>query len=167
MANNTELTASWRITQDWLFSAGLSPDVMKWELAHYSCQHNTFTNEPSIWLPVANNVMFEVKAEHTVKWLGIYFDRKLTFNEHVKCMIGKAEKSINGLSMLANTVTYGSPIWWTGKKSHAAALDVTQNKALRRICASFKTTPVRALQIEAACPPSHLKLDLLSTQAAL
>ncbi|KAF8583012.1 hypothetical protein K439DRAFT_1297436, partial [Ramaria rubella] len=42
-----------------------------------------------------------------------------------------------------------------------------QNKALRRICAAFKTTPVRALQIEAACLPIKHKLDLLSTQAAL
>ncbi|KAF8573959.1 hypothetical protein K439DRAFT_1297718, partial [Ramaria rubella] len=42
-----------------------------------------------------------------------------------------------------------------------------QNKALRHICAAFKTTPVQALQIEAACPPMRHKLDLLSTQAAL
>ncbi|KAF8587004.1 hypothetical protein K439DRAFT_1282466, partial [Ramaria rubella] len=42
-----------------------------------------------------------------------------------------------------------------------------QNKALQRICAAFKTAPVRVLQIEAACPPMWHKLDLLSTQAAL
>ncbi|KAF8586394.1 hypothetical protein K439DRAFT_1273066, partial [Ramaria rubella] len=42
-----------------------------------------------------------------------------------------------------------------------------QNKALRLICATFKTTPVRALQIESACPPIKLKLNLLSSQAAL
>ncbi|KAF8573704.1 hypothetical protein K439DRAFT_1374547, partial [Ramaria rubella] len=147
-ANTIELTASWHITQNWLFSAGLSPDVTRWELTHYSYQRDAFTNEPSIWLPATDNVLLEVKAECTVKWLGIYFDRKLIFNEHVKCMIGKAEKTIKGLSMLANTVcglsqshlctlyvtcvipqvTYGSPIWWTRKKSHAASVEVTQNK---------------------------------------
>ncbi|KAF8578450.1 hypothetical protein K439DRAFT_1278590, partial [Ramaria rubella] len=42
-----------------------------------------------------------------------------------------------------------------------------QNKALHCVCAAFKTTPVRALQIEAACLPIKHKLYLLSVQAAL
>ncbi|KAF8578046.1 hypothetical protein K439DRAFT_1270702, partial [Ramaria rubella] len=123
-------------------------NVTKWELGHYSCRRDAFTNELSIWLPGKDNLLVEVKAEHTIKWLRIYFDQNLTFNEHVKRMAGHAEKTINGLSMLANTVwglsqshvhalyiacvvpqlTYGSPVWWTGKKSHESLAEVTQNK---------------------------------------
>ncbi|KAF8587512.1 hypothetical protein K439DRAFT_1337973, partial [Ramaria rubella] len=147
-ANIMELTCTWDIAHEWLSSAGLSPDFNKWELAHYSCRRDVFSNEPSLWLPGKDDLPVEVKAERVIKWLGIYFDRKLTFNEHVKRMAGRAEKTINGLSMLANTVrglaqhhvqtlhitcilpqlTYGSLVWWTGKKSCLALADTTQNK---------------------------------------
>ncbi|KAE9407951.1 hypothetical protein BT96DRAFT_764117, partial [Gymnopus androsaceus JB14] len=40
----------------------------------------------------------------TVKWLGVYFDQKLTFNYHVKAMAESAGKAMGSLVMLANTV---------------------------------------------------------------
>ena len=39
-----------------------------------------------------------------MKWLGITFDSKLLFNEHVKAATNKAENIAKGLTMLGNTV---------------------------------------------------------------
>lgn len=61
---------------------------------------------------------------------------------------------------------YGSPVWWTGKKGHCKELERVQNKALRRICGAFSTTPISALQLEAALPPINLHLNYLQRRAA-
>ncbi|KAJ6617452.1 hypothetical protein B0H10DRAFT_1721732, partial [Mycena sp. CBHHK59/15] len=39
-----------------------------------------------------------------VKWLGVYLDSKLDFNHHVKTLAARAENTVNGLTMLSNTV---------------------------------------------------------------
>ncbi|KAH7873299.1 uncharacterized protein C8R40DRAFT_1016611, partial [Lentinula edodes] len=44
-----------------------------------------------------------------VRWLGVYFDRKLLFNHHVKTLAGSAGKAVGSLIMLANTVKGLSP----------------------------------------------------------
>ena len=50
--------------------------------------------------------------------------------------------------------------------SHADYLSSVQNKALRLICAAFRTTPIRAMEVEAALPPIRLQLDYLRKRAA-
>ena len=64
-------------------------------------------------------------------------------------------------------MTYGSTIWWTGKKMHSQALTRVQNRAMRLICAASRTTPIAALEVESSIPPIHLRLDYLCKNAAL
>jgi len=64
-------------------------------------------------------------------------------------------------------MTYASAVWWTKKEAHAKALSRIQNRALWIICAAFKTTPIQALEIEAAIPPIHLHLDYLERKAGI
>ena len=64
-------------------------------------------------------------------------------------------------------ITYASAIWWTKKETHAKALNRVQNRALRIICAAFRTTPIQALEIEATIPPIHLHLDYLERKAGI
>ncbi|KAL6309790.1 hypothetical protein BKA93DRAFT_715390, partial [Sparassis latifolia] len=67
--------------------------------------HRRKLDNPSIWLPGEDpEVDVEIRPSANVRWLGVYFDRKLTFHQHVKNMAGKAMKATNALSMLANTV---------------------------------------------------------------
>ncbi|KAJ7936782.1 hypothetical protein B0H13DRAFT_1463869, partial [Mycena leptocephala] len=40
----------------------------------------------------------------TIKWLGVYLDKGLLFNHHVKTLAARAENTVNGLSRLSNTV---------------------------------------------------------------
>lgn len=138
---------------------------------HYTNTRTTYS--PAITLPGKDGNNITLKADLTVKWLGMYFDRKLTFNHHVKAMAARAEKTVNRLSMLANTIkglsqkhvrtlytscvlpvlTYGSPGWWTRLQKHVDILERVQRRALRLIYAVFRTTPIIALQIEASIPP--------------
>jgi len=166
-----------------LHGLGLSIDFIKCALAHFTRKHNI--NFPNITLPGPDGDVI-VTHSSTVKWLGITFNSKLLFNEHVKTATNKAENIAKGLSMLGNTVqglhqhllrtvysacvwsvmTYASPVWWDSKKKHAGKLTRVQNACLRHICAAFRTTPIHALEIDSATPPIPLVLDRLSSNAA-
>jgi len=162
---------------------GLSVDFVKCELTHFTRKHNiTF---PDITLPGPDGDIV-ITHRGIMKWLGITFDSKLLFNEHVKTATNKAENIAKGLTMLGNTVrglhqrllrtvygacvrsvmTYASPVWWDGKKKHANKLTWVQNACLRHICAAFRTTPIHALETDSAIPPIPLVLEHLSSNAA-
>ena len=84
-----------------------------------------------------------------------------------------------GLRMLANTVRglsqehmrhlyiscilpillYASPVWWMQRKWQSDALQRVQNICLRQICAAFRTSPIDALEREAAIPPIYTALN--------
>ncbi|KAG2741477.1 hypothetical protein P692DRAFT_20667194, partial [Suillus brevipes Sb2] len=69
-----------------------------------------------------------------MRWLGVFFDRKLSFKKHVEIMATRALSTISGLRILANSVrglsvlnarllyktvvlpvlTFASPVWFTG-----------------------------------------------------
>ena len=178
------LQTAYKRTDSWLRSVGLAPDMDKRELMHYTRRPKD--NSPAIRLTEHDGSTSTITPTAFVKWLGIYFDRKLLFNHHVKTMATKAMVTVRKLTMLANTVrglsqihmrtlykacvipimTYASAIWWTGKKCHAKELEKTQNRALRMICATFRTTPIYAMEVKAGIPPVKLTLDMLTKRAA-
>lgn len=69
-----------------------------------------------------------------MRWLGVYFDSRLLFKEHVAKMASKRRKAVSSLKMLVNTIhgvepiimrkaihacilpilTYEAPVWWSG-----------------------------------------------------
>lgn len=187
--NVAKLSAAYLVVITWLKAVGLSADIETRELAHYHHRHQNKIDNSSIWLPGndTEGPRTEIKPSATVRWLGAYFDRKLTFHQHVKNMAGKAMKVINATSMLANTVrglsqthmrtlyitcvlpvaTYASPAWWTGKEWQVKTLEKVQNQALRSICAVFRTTPCNALRSAAGLMPAHQRLNLINENAAI
>jgi hypothetical protein len=48
---------------------------------------------------------------------------------------------------------FGVEIWWQGQKNLEMTLQLQQNAALCKILNPFQSTPVTALQNEAALPP--------------
>ncbi|KAI0949613.1 hypothetical protein AcW1_010370 [Taiwanofungus camphoratus] len=181
------LRRAYKVVEDWLESVGLSPDLVKRELMHYSKRRPKQGDSPSISLPDGKGGEVVVQAERTTKWLGVHLDRRLTFDFHIKQMAGRAEKTVNGMGMLANTVrglsqthlrslyvacvrpimTYACAAWWTGKQLHVDYLERVQRRALRLICAAFRTTPITALEIESAIAPIRHHLELTSNRAAI
>jgi ribonuclease HI len=171
----------------WGKRVGLAFDFDKRELMHYTRRKSDNNISPSMTFHDDDGVTRVVAPQTTVKWLGVYFDRKLLFNHHVKILAGRAGKAVGSLVMLANTVkglsphlmrlmykacvvpvmTYASPVWWTGKKCHEKLLEKIQRRGLRLICAVFRTTPVAALEIEASILPIRIELDRLNRSCGL
>ncbi|KAK0466491.1 hypothetical protein IW261DRAFT_1298778, partial [Armillaria novae-zelandiae] len=69
----------------WMRRVGLAPDFSKRELMHYTRRRKDKTS-PHIEFTDEDRETRKVFAEATVKWLGVYLDKKLLFNEHVKNM---------------------------------------------------------------------------------
>ena len=179
------LKTAYRRVDNWLRSVGLAPDLTKRELMHYTRRPKD--GSPAIELTEHDGSRSTIPAAATVKWLGVYFDRKLLFNHHVKTLAARAETAVRGLTMLANTVkglsqvhlrhlykacvipvmTYACAAWWNGKKTHSNTLERIQHRALRLIVAAFRTTPTKALEIEASVPPVALALNLEKERTAI
>jgi hypothetical protein len=99
----------------------------------------------------------------------------------------KAEAALGGLYMLGNTlkglsanhfrllytptirpiINYTAPMWAAGTKTQIKPLIKVQNKVLRLICAAFQTSPIYALEVEAAIPPLDIHLATIKQNAAI
>ena len=122
-----------------------------------------------------------------MRYLGLHFDPQLKFHEHIKTVASKASRATEALRMLGNSTrglnqlylrqlylgailpiaTYGSIAFWDGSLPHThTTLEHMQNKALCTITGAFKTTPIRALKIEALIPPIDITLDYLAKRYA-
>jgi ribonuclease HI len=193
LSTNVEyLQKAYARAQDCLKGEGMRVDQVKRELMHYSCRPRDKNVNPSITLPGPNadSPTTIVKCGGTVKWLGIIFDRKLLFTAHVRALRDRAEGALACLKMLANTqsglhqtmcrqlyvtcvlpiLTYASIVWFKGEargsKGNTNLLDMTQRKALRWITGAFRTTPIHALQLDAALMPMTQRLTMLSGRYA-
>ena len=96
------------------------------------------------------------------KFLGILFDRKLSFIPHIKYLKAKCLKALNLLKVLSNTscgadrttllelyrslvrskLDYGSIIHGSARKSYLQMLDPIHNQGLRLALGAFRTSPV-------------------------
>jgi hypothetical protein len=169
------LKLAYKKVEEWLFSAGLAPDLGKRELMHYA-RRKKYDCSPPITLQDSDGDIRTIVTEKTTRWLGIHFDRKLLFNHHAKLAAAWGSVAVNALTMLANTVRglshtllrrlylsgvaprmlYACPTWWNNKKCQAKPIEKVQRRALINICAAFRTSPTKALEIEASVPPGEI-----------
>jgi Reverse transcriptase (RNA-dependent DNA polymerase) len=150
-------------------------DMKKTELIHFHTKRTELLES----LTLQNGTeMVEIAAKDTVKWLGIWFDRKLNFKEHVEKRIASAYRAFCSIQRLSNTARglsfkamrqlyiscvstmadYGIPIWWNQQKNLEEKFNKLQNAALRKILA-FGTTPTGPMEIEAALPPAIVRFE--------
>lgn len=128
-----------------------------------------------------------VEASDTLRWLGIWFDRKLSFKHHVKTKAASAMRAFLALARLGNTerglsqtalrqlyqtcVTtisdFGAEVWWNGQTGYKIQLQKIQNNAMRTITGAFRTTSISALEAETALLPTEIRLDLQQQKYAL
>lgn len=123
-----------------------------------------------------NNVTITPKK--TVKYLGVFFDTKGSFREHLEQVTGKAENRMGRLTrllpniggpcsskrailagMIHSIILYGAPIWADALsiKRNRLLVEKTQRKALIRVVAGYKTISTLALQVVAGIPPIDLQ----------
>jgi hypothetical protein len=100
------LQECYSILEDWAHQQGLKFDMDKRELIHFSRRPRDAGVSPSIRLPGkpdanGHRELTTLSALPVTKWLGIYWDRKLTFRAHVETMAAKGSKTVTALKLLA------------------------------------------------------------------
>jgi ribonuclease HI len=124
----------------------------------------------------------KLKMDTKVKFLGMFFDSKLNWVEHVKYVVGKCSKRLNLMRSLTGTsfgankkclltiynilirsvLDYGAIVYDTASQTTKNMIENIQNRALSICCGSMKGTPVAALQVE--CGEMPLRLRRLKQQ---
>ena len=86
---------------DLLLDVGMKIDPEKSDLIHFS-RARSIPPAPINVSVYGRNLSIIPKP--VVRWLGIFFDQKLTFNEHVRILANRATSVANGIRILANTI---------------------------------------------------------------
>jgi hypothetical protein len=82
--NTCILQAAYKTVRNWLTKDGLSIDTKKCELIHFTRRKKDQNALPSISIPneTKDNTTTIAPSPH-IKWLGIMFNSKLNFQEHI------------------------------------------------------------------------------------
>jgi hypothetical protein len=118
------------------------------------------------------------------KFLGLIFDKKLTFNQHIKYLKDRCIKALNLLRVVAHKdwgadcatllklyrshvrskLDYGCVVYGSARQSVLESLDRVQTAALRTCLGAFRTSPVSSLHVEAGEMPLELRRQQLCLQ---
>lgn len=118
-----------------------------------------------------------LEVKKTAKFLGVIFDSKLTWHDHINYTLAKCNKRLNFMRSISGTtwgpskktmlviykalilsvIDYGCIAYDSASCSQLSILETVQNKALRIACGCFKTTPIDSLQVECGILPLHLR----------
>ncbi|GBN58394.1 hypothetical protein AVEN_95891-1 [Araneus ventricosus] len=119
-----------------------------------------------------------------IRFLGVIFDRKLTFLPHILQLRKKCEKSLNILKVLSCTswgadrtsllriyqavilsrIDYGCLVYGSPRSAALRRLDTVHHSALRICSGAFRTSPVERLYTICHQLPLHLRRKKLSMQ---
>ena len=101
----------------------------------------------------------------SIKYLGVYLDQKLSWDEHINYLANKAEKGLNVLravvsrswgsdpktslifykSFTRSILDVGSIFYGSASNTRLKKLDRIQYKALRLVTGAFRSSPIQAL----------------------
>ena len=128
-----------------------------------------------------------VPVVEETKFLGLVFDRKLTFVPHLRYLKTKCFNAVNLLRVVAHTswggdqqtllhlyrslirsrVDYGCIVHGSTRNSYLRMLEPIHNHALRLCLGALRTFPAYILCAEANEPPLYLRRKRLSLQHAV
>jgi hypothetical protein len=186
--NVRELERASQTVFQWARGNAVAFDDAKTELMHF-VSSNSFEDVKKKVVCLPNGT--KVVPEETLRWLGVWLDRKLSFKHHVNTKLASAGRSLSALSRLSTTEKgltvkairqlylscvvpisdFGSEVWWKGQQKGQQhfidKLQKLQNKASRTILGAFRTTPIDAMNAEAALLPPDLRLDAAQRRYAL
>ncbi|GBN17019.1 hypothetical protein AVEN_64995-1 [Araneus ventricosus] len=143
------------------------------------CRKRSLHPEPEIYIRVG---IIPVVPE--VRFLGVMFDRKLSFQRHILFVRKKCEKLLNILKVLSNTswgadkssllriyealilsrIDYGCIAYGSSSNSALKKLDTVHHSALRICSGAFRTSPVQRLYVVCHQLPLSLRRQKLSLQ---
>jgi hypothetical protein len=175
---------------EWLIKAGLNVEPEKTELIYFRKGREKVDPPHHIDLPIPArnmNTHYRVTAMDTLKYLGFFFDSRLSWKHHIEVMCNRARASLKSLQLLGNSVrgldqakwrlaynaiclpvlTYGCQLWYTGKQIILVRkLQIVQNDAVKLISGTFRTTPREPLHQLLNILPMDLRLNLMLQKMA-
>ena len=127
-----------------------------------------------------NNII--IKEVREAKFLGLVFDRTLSFIPHIKQLKTKCKKAMNLLkvvshqdwgadkdtllklyrALIRSKLDYGAIVYGSARPSYLKLLDPIQNQALRIATGAFPTSPIPSLYAETGEPPLEIRRTKVS-----
>ena len=167
--------------ENWALYNGFKFSKSKTQCVHF-CQLRKLHDNPQLYL---YGSLIPVVDE--AKFLGVIFDRKLSFIPHIKYLKAKCLKALNLLKVLSHTswgadrtvllhlyrslirskLDYGAIVYGSAQKSYLAMLDTVHHQGLRLALGAFRTSPVESLYVEADEPSLYLRREKLALQYAI
>ena len=167
--------------QDWIDSNGFKFSQTKTVCVHF-CRLRKPHPDPLLLL---NGTPIPVVDQ--IKFLGLIFDKKLSFVPHLQFLRKKCMKALNLLRVVSHTrwgsdeqtllhlyrslirskLDYGAVIYGSARKSYLQILEPIQNQALRLCLGAFRTSPVTSLHVEANEMPLDLRRRKLASEYCL
>ena len=165
----------------WASHNGFKFSKSKTQCVHF-CQLRKVHNDPELYLYGSL-----IPVVEDFKFLGVLFDRKLSFIPHIKYLKAKCVKALNLLKVLSHTdwgadrtvllqlyrslirskLDYGSIVYGSARPSYISSLDTVHHQGLRLALGAFRTSPVQSLYVEAEEPSLYLRREKLALQYAI
>ena len=164
--------------QKWALENGFKFSKTKTQCMHF-CQLRGLHNDPVLKLDGV-----EIPVVDQYKFLGVIFDRKLSFIPHINHLKAKWHKALQLLRVVAHTdwgadkstllklykslvrskLDYGCFIYGSARKSYLRCLDSIHHLGLRLALGALRTSPVESLYVEANEAPLSLRREKLALQ---
>jgi ribonuclease HI len=142
----------------------------------------------TIILPSTTSSATNISPSHSIGYLGVTVDERLSFREHALNAAACTRQTLNSfrflggrrdrgvinyrtrrhlvMSVLLPKMLWASPLWWLGTDPVLSALQLTYNECARWVTGLPQTTHIPKLLIAASLPPLKIYLDYLSSQYA-
>ena len=164
--------------QKWALENGFKFSKTKTQCMHF-CQLRGLHNDPVLKLDGV-----EIPVVDQYKFLGVIFDRKLSFIPHINYLKAKCHKALQLLRVVAHTdwgadkstllklykslvrskLDYGCFIYGSARKSYLRCLDSIHHLGLRLALNALRTSPIESLFVEANEAPLSLRREKLALQ---
>ena len=164
--------------ETWATENGFKFSKTKTQCVHF-CQSRGLHPDP-----VLNIYGSPIPVVEEAKFLGLLFDKKLSFIPHIKALKAKCLKALDVLKVLSNTnwggdrsvllnlyrslvrskLDYGSIVYGSARKSYLKCLDTIHHQGLRLALGAFRTSPVESLYAESNEPSLYTRREKLSLQ---
>ena len=167
--------------QNWCDTNGFKFSSSKTVCMHF-CQQRKIHADPVLTLDKS-----PIPLVDQTKFLGLVFDKKLSFIPHLKYLKTKCLKAINILkvvghydwgadcktmlslyrSLIQSKLDYGSVVYGSARPSYRRMLEPIQNQSLRICLGAYRTSPAESLCVEANVAPLDIRRLQLGLQYAL
>ncbi|KAK7867868.1 hypothetical protein R5R35_008617 [Gryllus longicercus] len=148
---------------------GFSFTAAKTKCVHFSRKRKSY-RDPELTL---NGV--QLTYNETAKFLGLIFDRHLTWKQHIEYTLRRCKTALNVIrcishinwgadrdillrlykSMVMSKIDYGCAVYSSARKSSLRKLDPVHNAGLRYASGAFRTSPSSSLYCETSTMSLH------------